>query len=232
VWSKTPFDGRLLARRLNRRFPGCLTFLVDGLVGATPELLVRRRGRELDSLALAGTAARGGDAGEDERLGAALLASDKDRREHRLLAEPLARRLDGLCDSLEHEDEPHLLRLDNVMHLATRFRGTLAEPAPSALEIAGHLHPTPAVGGVPTPAAVDLIRELEGMDRARYAAPVGWVDAEGDGEWGIALRCAQLSGARARLFAGAGIVAGSLPEDELEETRVKLLAMRSALTER
>jgi menaquinone-specific isochorismate synthase len=228
VWSKVPFDARVLARRLNRRFPGCLTFVVDGLVGATPELLVRRSGREIESLALAGTAPRGATEAEDEALGAALLASEKDRHEHRLLADDLAAELAELCDQVAHADTPHLLRLDNVMHLATRFRGHLREDAPTALEVAGRIHPTPAVGGVPTDRAVELIRELEGMDRGRYAGPVGWVDAAGDGEWGIALRCAELSGARARLFAGAGIVHGSLPEDELEETRVKLLAMRSA----
>ncbi len=141
----------------------------------------------------------------------------------------MATGLGELCVQLDHPQAPDVLRLDNVMHLATRFRGSLREPAPSALDIAGQLHPTAAVGGAPTDRAVELIRELEGMDRGRYAGPVGWVAADGDGELGIALRCAELSGARARLFAGAGVVDGSLPEDELEETRVKLRAMQGAL---
>ncbi|MBW3657367.1 MAG: isochorismate synthase [Actinobacteria bacterium] len=228
VWSRAPFDPRVLARRLNRRFPGCATFVVDGLVGATPELLVRRFGPEVESLALAGTARRGLDDAEDRRLGEALLASAKDRWEHELAATTVAEVLGPRCATLEHPDGPELLRLDNVMHLATRFRGTLAAPAATSLELVGALHPTAAVGGVPRDRAVELIREVEGMDRGRYAAPVGWTDGDGDGEWGIALRCAELSGARARLFAGAGIVADSLPEDELEETRVKLRAMQSA----
>ncbi|MBW3619406.1 MAG: isochorismate synthase [Actinobacteria bacterium] len=229
VWSRAPFDPRVLARRLNRRFPGCSTFVVDGLVGATPELLVRRFGDEIESLALAGTARRGVDVEEDERIGEELLASTKDRWEHELAAGTVAEVLAPRCTTLEHPDGPELLRLDNVMHLATRFRGRLADPGrDTALHLAAALHPTAAVGGVPRDRAVALIRELEGMDRGRYAAPVGWIDATGDGEWGIALRCAELSGARARLFAGAGIVADSLPEDELEETRVKLRAMQSA----
>jgi menaquinone-specific isochorismate synthase len=115
-----------------------------------------------------------------------------------------------------------------VQHLATGLRGTLIG-RPSALEIAGRLHPTPAICGTPTSDARGLIETLEGLDRARYSGPVGWVSADGDGEWGIALRCAELAGDRARLFAGAGIVADSLPEDELEETRIKLQAMQSAL---
>jgi menaquinone-specific isochorismate synthase len=119
------------------------------------------------------------------------------------------------------------MRLANVQHLGTRFEGRLAEPL-SALNVAGRLHPTAAVGGTPTAIAVEMIRQLEQMDRGRYAGPVGWMDSFGDGEFAIALRCAELSGARARLFAGAGIVAGSLPEAELEETRIKLLAMQSA----
>ena len=231
LWAKTPFDARLLARRLNARFPGCLTFVVDGLVGATPELLVRRFGTDVSSLALAGTAPRGASDDEDERIGEGLLGSKKDRWEHELAATTVLEVLRPRCPDLSHGAEPHLLRLDNVMHLATRFRGTLSDPDETALSLAAALHPTAAVGGVPTDRAVQLIRDLEGMDRGRYAGPVGWVDAAGDGEWGIALRCAELSGARARLFAGAGIVAGSLPEDELEETRVKLRAMRSAFGE-
>ncbi len=229
VWAEAAFDVRVLARRLHDRFPGCATFVVDGFVGASPELFVERTGRHLTSMSLAGTAPRGEDPEEDERLGRALLASDKDRREHALLVDEVAARLEERLAAVSHGSEPHLLRLDNVQHLATRFVGELREDdAASALELADWLHPTPAVGGVPTERALALIDELEGLDRGRYAGPVGWVDADGDGQWGIALRCAEVQGARARLFAGAGIVAGSLPEAELEETRVKLRAMRSA----
>lgn len=227
LWSKTAFDPVRVLARLAERFPDCYTFRVDGLVGASPELLIRRRDRDVESQALAGSAPRSDDPVIDERLGKELLASDKDLREHASAAVSVGRVLGEVCERLEREPHPSLLRLDNVQHLGTRFRGRLATPM-SALEVAGRLHPTAAVGGTPTAAAIDVIRRLERMDRGRYAGPVGWMDADGDGEFAIALRCAELSGARARLFAGAGIVAGSLPESELEETRIKLLAMLSA----
>jgi menaquinone-specific isochorismate synthase len=230
VWSREPFDALDLARRLTARFPRCHTFVVEGLVGATPELLVGRRGDAVVSRALAGTIGRSDDEVEDATLGARLLASDKDRWEHRLAAESVEAVLGAHCTDLVHEPEPRLLRLDNVQHLATTYRGRLTSGA-SSLALAGALHPTAAVGGTPRDRAIALIRELEGMDRGRYAAPIGWTDAAGDGEWGIALRCAELAGARARLFAGVGVVAASLPEAELEETRLKLLAMQAALGE-
>lgn len=228
VWSKHPFDPRRILRRLHERFPECYTFAVDGLVGASPELLVRRMDRGVESVALAGSAARSADPFEDELLGKGLLDSDKNRREHEMAAASVGRALGEVCRTLLRSPEPELLKLANVQHLATRFRGTLAEPR-TAIELAGRLHPTAAVGGTPTAPALSLIRELEGMDRGRYAGPVGWMDARGDGELAIALRCAELSGARARLFAGAGIVRGSLPEVELEETRLKLAAMLGVL---
>ena len=131
------------------------------------------------------------------------------------------------CSTLT-QSEPELLKLANVQHLATEIEGGMRETY-SALEVAGALHPTAAVCGLPRDKAMHMIRRLEGMSRARYAGPVGWVDAQGNGEWGIALRCAELEGGYARLFAGGGIVAGSIPEDELDETRIKLLAMQSAL---
>lgn len=228
VWSKTAFDHRRLLGRLHRRFPTCHTFLVDGLVGASPELLVRRRGREVDSLVLAGTAPRSDDRHEDETMAKALLASEKDAREHELAAASVGRVLGELCERVVRDAQPRMIELANVRHLATRFRGRLRE-SPSTLEVADRLHPTAAVGGTPTDQALEVIRRLEGMDRGRYAGPVGWMDREGDGELAIALRCAQIAGTRARLFAGNGIVAGSLPEDELEETRLKLMAMQSVL---
>ncbi len=227
LWSKQPFDPMHLAARLHERFPECFTFLVDGLVGASPELLLRKTDRTVESQSLAGSARRSDDAAEDERIGKELLASDKDRREHESAAASVGRVLGEVCDRLERDPEPALLRLANVQHLATRFSGTLAQRRP-ILDLVGRLHPTAAVGGTPTAQAIELIRQLEHMDRGRYAGPVGWLDAAGNGEFAIALRCAELSGARARLFAGAGIVEGSLPENELEETRIKLLAMQSA----
>ncbi|HVM00348.1 MAG TPA: isochorismate synthase [Egibacteraceae bacterium] len=229
VWSRAPFDARRLAGRLARAYPDCYAFVVDGLVGATPELLVRRTGASVESLVLAGTARRGTDGADDAAVGERLLSSGKERSEHAFAVASVADVLTPRCVELAVDAQPFLLRLANVQHLATRVRGTLAGPPwPTAFALAGALHPTAAVCGTPTAAALDVIRELEGMDRGRYAGPVGWVDARGDGEFGIALRCAQLAGARARLFAGAGLVAGSLPEEELEETRLKLRAMQSA----
>jgi menaquinone-specific isochorismate synthase len=230
VWSREPFDALDLARRLAARFPSCHAFVVDGLVGATPELLLSRRGDQVRSRALAGTTGRSDDEAEDAELGARLLASPKDRHEHELAADSVEQVLGPHCEHLEVDPGPRLLRLDNVQHLATTFEGRLAHEV-SSLQLAAELHPTAAVGGTPRKEALALIEELEGLDRGRYAAPVGWTDAHGDGEWGIALRCAELSGARARLFAGVGVVDASLPEDELEETRLKLQAMQAALGE-
>jgi menaquinone-specific isochorismate synthase len=228
VWAKAPLDPMVLAGRLAERFPECFTFLVDGLVGATPELLVRRTGRAVESLVLAGTAGRGDSTEADAGLGESLLASDKDADEHRFAVASVTGVLRDICAEVEIDPQPRLLKLANVQHLATQVLGRLSVPL-TALEIAGRLHPTAAVGGTPRGAAIEAIRTLEGIDRGRYAGPVGWVDSNGDGEFGIALRCAEVEGPRARLFAGGGIVAGSLPEAELEETRLKLRAMQSAL---
>jgi menaquinone-specific isochorismate synthase len=226
-----PIDARVLLRRLAARYPDCFTFACDGMVGATPELLVRRAGREVSALVLGGTAPRGGDAARDEVLGAELLASAKNNEEHAYAVASIRDALGPLCDSLEVEAQPGLLKFPNLQHLGTQVRGTLAdsEKPKSALALAAAVHPPAAVCGTPTSAALELIRDLEHMDRQRYAGPVGWVDAEGNGEWGIALRCAQLSGRTARLFAGCGIVAGSEPAAEFAETLVKFQPMRGAL---
>ncbi|MGH2688649.1 MAG: isochorismate synthase, partial [Actinomycetota bacterium] len=223
-----PLGHRAVARRLAERYPQCWTFVAGGMVGASPELLVRREGPTLQSLTLAGSAPRGADAGEDHTLGAALLRSHKDRWEHELAVRFVRETLSRCCSELWVDPEPFLLRLANVQHLATNIHGLLAEPLP-AVELAGRLHPGAAICGTPTRAALEVIDRLEGMDRGHYAAPVGWMDAEGDGEWAIALRCAEVSGTRARLFAGAGIVAESDPASELEETRLKLHPVLSAL---
>ncbi len=228
LWSRTRFDTIRLMAKLIDRFPHCFTFAVDGLIGASPELLVRTDGSSISSVALAGTAARSTDPEVDARLGSELLNSGKDRFEHEIAAESVERVLEGVTTSLWKDEAPTLRKLDNVQHLATAFDGVLREPT-SAMTLAGMLHPTAAVGGDPTDVAIDMIRELEGMDRGRYAGPVGWMDRHGRGEFAIALRCAEISGARARLFTGAGIMSDSLPENELEETRLKLGAMMSAL---
>ena len=226
--ASAPLDMRLLLARLTARHPGSYTFACAGLTGATPELLVRRVGQEVSSLVLAGTAARGGTPAEDQALSAALLASAKDAEEHRYAVDSVREALGPLCARLELAAEPELLRLPDVQHLATPVHGTLAGDA-SALALAAALHPTAAVCGTPTPAALELIRELEGMDRGRYTGPVGWVDSRGSGEWGIALRCGEIAGARARIFAGGGIVAGSDPAAELAEAQAKFRPMRLAL---
>ena len=224
-----PIDARTLLDRLASRYPGCYTFACDGLVGATPELLISRDGWRVSSLVLAGTTPRGATPAEDSELATALLGSAKENEEHQYAAASLENALAPLCQAMYVAPEPALIRLPNLQHLGTRVRGTLSSADRSALGLAAAVHPTAAVGGTPTDAAVELIRELESMDRERYAGPVGWVDADGNGEWGIALRCAQLDGDRARLVAGCGIVAGSDPAAELAETITKFRPMRTAL---
>lgn len=228
-----PLDSHGLLARMSESFPDCWTFIVDGLVGATPELLVRRSGDRVTSRVLAGTVGRRGDASVDG-LAEALLGSDKDLEEHEYAVHSVAESLAAHCTDLNVPPEPHVLVLANVAHLATDVTGSLVDDAP-ALALAASLHPTAAVCGTPTERAMALIRELEGMDRGRYAGPVGWIDSHGDGELGIALRCAAVEDSprgRAtalRLYAGCGIVAGSDPEAEIAESEAKLDAVRRAL---
>ena len=226
-----PLDVRYALRRLADDYPECWTFSVDGLFGATPELLVRRTGDEVVSRVLAGTVKRRGEPSVDASLASALLASGKDLEEHEYAVHSVARSLAAHCTDLKVPARPHVLRLANVQHLATDVEGELADDTP-VLALAASLHPTAAVCGTPTERALHLIRELEGMDRGRYAGPVGWFDAHGDGEFGIALRCAELdaSGRSIRLFAGCGIVAGSDPESELAESNAKFVPVRDSLT--
>jgi menaquinone-specific isochorismate synthase len=226
-----PIDTRVVLRRLAGRYPDCFTFACDGMVGATPELLVRRAGREVSALVLGGTTPRGADPAQDLALGQELLASAKNTEEHVYAVVSIRDALRPLCQTLDVEARPALLKFPNLQHLGTKVHGTLAVNGTqkSALALAAAVHPPAAVCGTPTQAALELIRELEQMDRERYAGPVGWVDADGNGEWGIAIRSAQLSGNTARLFAGCGIVAASDPDAELAETLVKLQPMRGAL---
>ena len=227
------FDPRRLAHRLRAVDAHAFTFIAPTpagvLVGASPELLVARAGSEVRANPLAGSAPRAGDPAEDRANAERLRSSAKDREEHAVVVDAVADALRPLCRSLTWDPEPVVQETPNVWHLSTRFRGHLVEPAPSALEIAIALHPTPAVCGTPTDAAREVVRQLEGFDRGCYAGPVGWVDAEGNGEWAIALRCAVLREERATLFAGAGIVGASDPASEVDETDRKFRAFLDAL---
>ena len=225
--------------RLERRYGATWTFAVDGLVGATPEMLVRLQGGRARSRVLAGTIRRGShgiprapeavpDHPVDPRL--RLVSSGKDLEEHAFAVRSVTEALAPHCTELHVPEAPYVLELPDVYHLASDLTGRMVSGATS-LTLAAALHPSAAVCGTPTEAAAAVIAELEGMDRGRYAGPVGWLDGSGDGDWGIALRCGELAPDRhsMRIFAGGGIVAASDPDAELAETEVKLSAMRHAL---
>jgi menaquinone-specific isochorismate synthase len=225
-----PIDVRWPLRRLVESYPMCWTFHVDGMFGATPEMLVRRERGLVTSRVLAGTIRRTGDDDRDLALAATLARSSKDLEEHEYAVRSVADALDPHCSSMNVPEAPFVLHLPNVMHLATDVAGVVHDAATvSSLQLAEALHPSAAVGGTPTPVATALISQIEGMDRGRYAGPVGWMDASGDGEWGIALRSAVIDGATVRLFAGCGIVADSAPEAELAEAQAKFVPVRDAL---
>jgi menaquinone-specific isochorismate synthase len=226
-----PLDQRHLLRNLAHAYPSCWTFAVDNLVGATPELLVRRTGDVVTSRVLAGTVRRQGDENADAGLAQSLLTSGKDLAEHEYAVRSVARALAAHCTDMDVPDIPGVLQLANVQHLVTDITGRLADDA-SVLVLAASLHPTAAVCGTPTERALAVIQGLEGMNRGRYAGPVGWLDAHGDGEFGIALRCAEIGDQRVRAFAGCGIVAGSDAAEELEESIAKLVPIRDALDAR
>ena len=232
VSAEAPIDPRWLLTRLAERYDTTWVFAVDGLVGATPEMLVRLEKGLVTSRVLAGTIRRTGDDEHDLALAASLARSSKDLEEHEYAVRSVADALRPHCSSMNVPEAPFVLHLSNVMHLATDVAGVLADHATS-LTLAASLHPSAAVCGTPSAAADALISELEEMDRGRYAGPVGWMDATGDGEWGIALRCGAFEREDAsamRLFAGCGIVAGSDPESEVAESDAKLVPMRDALT--
>lgn len=221
-------DSRYVLANLSNSYPECWSFAVDGLIGATPELLIRRSGDAVLSRVLAGTIRRDETANESE-LATTLLKSEKDLEEHEFAVTSVATSLALHCTDMKVPSTPRVLRLSNVAHLATDISGTLVDSAP-ALVLAGSLHPTAAICGTPTGRAKSLIKELEQMDRNRYTGPVGWINAKGDGELGIALRCAEIIENKARLFAGCGIVSESTPDDELAESDAKFAAMKDALT--
>jgi menaquinone-specific isochorismate synthase len=225
-------DVRWPLRQLADHYEMCWTFHVDGLFGATPEMLVRRERGLVTSRVLAGTIRRTGDDEHDLALAGQLARSSKDLEEHEYAVRSVADSLAPYCSSMNVPEVPFVLHLPNVMHLATDVAGVVHDSdGASVLELAAALHPSAAVGGTPTKVAVEMIAEIEGMDRGRYAGPVGWMDASGDGEFGIALRSAEIDGAQVRLFAGCGIVADSDPEAELAEAQAKFLPVRDALSD-
>lgn len=227
--SGSPVDPRHLLRRLAETYPSTWVFSVDGLVGATPEMLVRLSKGLVTSRVLAGTIRRTGDAERDDALAGQLARSSKDLEEHEYAVASVAQALRPHTTSMNVPEAPFVLHLPNVMHLASDVTAVLGAHATS-LELAESLHPSAAVCGTPRAAADALIAELEAMDRGRYAGPVGWLSADGDGEWGIGLRSGAVEGThQVRLYAGCGIVAGSVPQAELGETDAKLLPMRDAL---
>ncbi len=224
-----PIRADLVIERLHGAFPQAILFLVDGFVGASPELLISRRGDVVRAHPLAGTAARATDPALDQRRMADLLGSTKDRWEHRITIDWLLDNLLPFCSYVDAEPEPSIVTMANVHHLGTMVEGRLSNPAAPVLELVAALHPTPAVGGSPQKEALALIAELEGAARGRYAGPVGWVDAAGNGEFAVGIRSAELDEAGARFFAGVGVVADSDPAAELAETRAKFRAMLGAL---
>ena len=225
-----PLDIRSPLARLAKNYPSCWTFHVDGFFGSTPEMLVRLDGGLITSRVLAGTIRRTGDDDRDLALAASLARSSKDLEEHEYAVRSVADALAPHCKAMNVPESPFVLHLPNVMHLATDVTGVLRDDA-DALALVASLHPSAAVGGTPTAEAVGLIAEIENLERGRYAGPVGWISASGDGEWGIGLRSAQLDpgGRSAKMFAGCGIVADSDPADELAESDAKLIPLREAL---
>jgi salicylate biosynthesis isochorismate synthase/menaquinone-specific isochorismate synthase len=218
---------------LREAFGGCFVYAVGRgdatFVGATPELLLRRSGLRVSTLALAGSVGRSADPAVDDHLGERLMRSEKERGEHAIVARRIERTLRPHSVWVTMSDEPEIVRIANIQHLGTPIRAQLATPV-AAVELAGLLHPTPAVGGEPQAVALPLIRALEGIDRGWYAGPVGWTDANEDGEFCVALRCALVEGRLARCFAGVGVVADSDPGAELAETEVKLGALLPVLS--
>ena len=224
-----PLDRTAILRRLRAAYPACMLVAHGGFVAATPELLVSRVGDIVRSHPMAGTTPRSADPTTDARLAGALLASTKDREEHRITIDMVHDTLLPFCSYLDEEAEPSVVAMANVQHLATLVEGRLSAPAASVVELMVALHPTPAVCGHPRDAALGLIAAHEQLDRGRYAGPVGWVDAGGNGEWAVGIRSAELDGRTARLFAGVGVMPDSDPTAELAETQAKFQALLGAI---
>ena len=231
IEARHPIDVHGLLLRLKSTFGSSYRYCFDGLVGASPELLVDIRGNQISSHPLAGTTPRTGDPATDDRLAAELLASAKNQIEHRVVIDMVHNTLLPWCSYLDWQPEPEVVAVANVQHLGTRIEGRLSQPVPHVLDLVRALSPTPALGGFPRGEALSLISEYEGLDRGRYGGAVGWCDRSGNGAWAVAIRCAELSPdrRRARLFAGGGIVAESDPLAELAETQAKFQAMLAAI---
>ncbi len=228
VHAPREYDPAAVFGVLREAFPSCFVFCVGRgnatLVAASPELLVRREGHRVSTLALAGSTRRSADPAVDDHLGEQLLRDESYREEHAIVARRIERALRPHAVWVAAAPEPELVRIANIQHLATPIRAQLTTPI-EALELAGLMHPTPAVGGEPAAPALRLIPALEGLDRGWYSGPVGWTDGAGDGEFCVALRCALLCGGVARCYAGNGIVRDSDPAKELAETEIKLQAL-------
>ncbi len=221
----TDFEAARIVERLAQRFSTALLFSIDGFIGASPELLVSRRDRTVRAHPLAGTAARLEDTALDLAAVEQLRSSSKDRVEHQITIDWLLTELLQFSSYVDAEPEPSIVTLENVHHLGTRVEGVLSEPPASVLELVAAVHPTPAVGGNPQADALELIRKLEGFDRVRYGGPSGWFDGQGNGQFAVAVRTAQIDGDTAHVKAGVGVVAQSDPQAELEETQSKFRAM-------
>ncbi len=229
VTSDVDFDPGVIVGRLRQTFPTANLFSIDGFVGASPELLVARSADVVRAHPLAGTLPRAADPAVDARRQAELLASDKNRWEHRITIDWLLERLLPFCSYVDAEPAPSIVSLANVHHLGTLVEGRLSQPSASVLELVETLHPTPAVGGAPQADALTLIDEVERAERGRYGGPVGWVDAAGNGQFAVSVRVAQFDGPTATVFAGVGVVGDSDPLDELAETRAKFQALMGAI---
>lgn len=231
VNSHRTIDARKILQNLSSEYPSTWIFAVAGLIGATPELLLRLSHGMVTSRVLAGTISKTGEDEKDLALAASLARSSKDLEEHEYAVRSVAQALEPFCTSTNVPESPFVLHLANVMHLATDVTGALTEGKKNVdvFSILEKLHPSAAVCGTPTNLAAEVIKNIEGMSRGRYAGPVGWIDARGDGELGIALRCGQIVDNEIRIFAGCGIVASSSPEKELNESSAKFAPMRNAL---
>ncbi len=231
VTSDRPIDVHAVLRRLKATFGSSHRFSIEGLIGASPELLVAVDGNEVTSFPLAGTTRTTGDPDLDDRLATELQASEKNQIEHRVAIEMVRDTLLPYCSYLDWSPEPSIVKVANVQHLGSQALGMLSRPTPTVIDLVRALQPTPAVGGHPRERAIELITAVEGFERGRYGGAVGWCDGDGNGRWAVTLRCAELSDDRrsARLVAGGGIVADSEPLAELAETQAKFQAMLSAI---
>ena len=229
--AESDVDPRSVLRNLAKEYPGTWVYSNNGLVGATPELLIRLNNSMVVSRVLAGTISKTGDDHKDLALAASLARSSKDLEEHEYAVRSVAEALSPFCSSTNVPDSPFVLHLSNVMHLATDVTGAIKEShkVVDIFSILEKLHPSAAVCGTPTAVAAELIKRIEGINRRRYAGPIGWVDSKGDGEQGIALRCGYINGKEVHAFAGCGIVAGSDSAKEVAESQAKFLPIISAL---